>query len=319
MSSSGIRPARVVTGYDGSASAKAAVAWAADEAQRLGLPLTVVYAAEYTGLVGGPISTAPWIPGISIDEAARIAGRGAQIARDRYPDLDVHVRPVMGSAGTALVMESEGAALVVVGSRGHGELVGTLLGSVAARVAAHAACPVVVMRGGETAGPRADRPVVVGVDGSAAAGDALRAAVGRAVAAGAPLRIVCAWRPTAPESWDRTYWLAVDDRRDPDESARLAAEDVAAEAERTARELAPGLAVETRVRGGSAAAVVLDAAGDAGLLVVGARGRGRLASLLLGSVSHHVVHGAHCPVLVVRAGEVPAPAAGAPATTTVDA
>jgi nucleotide-binding universal stress UspA family protein len=323
MSSSGTRPARVVTGFDGSASAKLAVAWAADEAQRLGLPLTVVYAAEYTGLVGGPISTSPWVPGVSIDEAQRIASRGGQIARERQPDLHVDVHAVMGSAGTGLVAESDGAALLVVGSRGHGSLAGVLLGSVAANVAAHAACPVVVIRGADVTGPGTGRPVVVGVDGSPAATDALRVAVTRAAEAGAALRVVCAWRPTSPESWDRTYWLAVDAGRDPDESARLAAEEVAAGAARTARSLATALGadvpVEVRVRGGDAASVVLDAAGDAGLVVVGARGRGSLASLFLGSVSHRVVHGARCPVLVVRAREAAGPAPGPRAADTVDA
>jgi nucleotide-binding universal stress UspA family protein len=234
-----------------------------------------------------------------VDEARRIAEAGARLARGHRPDADVHAATFVGSPGTVLVQESEGAALVVVGTRGHGDVAGLLLGSVASRVAAHARCPVVVVRG-EPAGA-GDRAVVVGVDGSPASVAALRAAAERAAATAAPLRVVCAWRPTTPGGWDRTYWLALDPGADPDDTARESAERVAAEAVAAVRELAPGLAVESRVRGGDAATVVLDAAGDAGLVVVGARGRGSLASLFLGSVSHRVVHGARCPVLVVRA------------------
>ena len=301
MSSTGEGTARVVVGYDASPSAKVAVGWAADEARRQGLPLVVVHAADYTGLVGGPVSTSPWVPGVSVDEAGRIAERGAELARERCPGLDARAAASVGSAGTVLIQESEGAAVVMVGSRGHGDLAGLLLGSVAARVAAHAHCPVVVVRGETPLAPGPGRPVVVGVDGSRAAAAALRSAVERASAAGAPLRVVCAWIRTNPEGWDRAYWLAVEAEQDPDRTAATAAERVAAAAAAIARELAPGLAVETQVRGGDPAAVVLAAAGDAGLVVVGARGRGGLASLFLGSVSHGVVHGAHCPVLVVRA------------------
>jgi nucleotide-binding universal stress UspA family protein len=301
MSTTGTETARVVVGYDASPSAKVAVGWAADEAVRRGLPLRVVYAADYTGLVGGPMSTSPWVPGVSVDEARRIAERGAELARERCPGLEVLAATFLGSAGTALIQESGRAALVVVGSRGHGDLAGLLLGSVAARVAAHAHCPVVVVRGETPLAPGPGHPVVVGVDGSRAAAAALRSAVERAAAAGAPLRVVCAWIRTNPEGWDRAYWLAVEAEQDPDHTAAAAAQGVAAEAAATARELAPELAVETQVRGGDPAAVVLAAAGDAGLVVVGARGRGGLASLFLGSVSHGVVHGAHCPVLVVRA------------------
>jgi len=310
------RTPRIVVGYDASAPAEVAVAWAAEEAARRGLPLVVMYAADYTGLVGGPISTSPWVPGVSVDEARRIAERGAELARTTRPEVDARPATFVGSPGTVLIQESEGAALVVVGTRGHGDVAGLLLGSVASRVAGHAHCPVVVARG-ETAviaGP--DRPVVVGVDGSPAAGAALAAAVEQARARGAALRIVCAWVRTLPEGWDRAYWLAVDAEQDPDDTARAAAENVAAEAAATARGLAPGLAVETRVRSGDPAAVVLDAAGDAGLLVVGARGRGSLASLFLGSVSHGVVHGAHCPVLVVRAPAVKRAAAATGAAAT---
>lgn len=300
MSTNGRGTARVVVGYDASASAKVAVAWAADEAERLGLPLAVVYGADYTGLVGGPISTSPWLPGVSIDEARRVADRGAALARVRHPGLDVVVQVEIGSPGTALVHQSEGAALVVVGSRGHGDLAGTLLGSVASWVAAHAHCPVVVVRGEEVVAGDG-RPVVVGVDGSPAAAEALRAAVSEAVARGARLRVVSAWLPKVADPWDRAYWRAADAGRDPDEPIRAAAECAAAEAVATAQRLAPGLRVESRVRGGDPATVILAAAGDAGLVVVGARGRGSLASLFLGSVSHGVVHRAHVPVLVVRA------------------
>jgi len=301
MSTSGEHAPRVVVGYDGSVSAKVAAGWAADEAERLGAGLAVVYAADYTGLVGGPVSTSPWLPGVSIDEARRVAEAGAALARARRPGLAVEARTEIGSPGTVLLRQSEGAALVVVGTRGHGDLAGTLLGSVASRVTAHANCPVVVVRGPDDAAARTGRPVVVGVDGSPAAAAALRAAVARAVAIGAPLRVVCAWTPTAPGAWDRAYWLAVDPHTDPDDTARAAAERVAAEAVADALNRAPDLHVEARVSGGDPATALLDAAGDAGLVVVGARGRGSLASLFLGSVSHGVVHGARVPVLVVRA------------------
>jgi nucleotide-binding universal stress UspA family protein len=302
MSTNGAGTPRVVVGYDASASAKIAVRWAADEAVRRGLPLTVVYAADYTGLVGGPVSMSPWLPGVSIDEARRIADGGAELARTHRPEVTVDDAAFVGSPGTVLIQHSAGAALVVVGSRGHGDVAGLILGSVASRVAAHAHCPVVVVRGDQLTAPHADRPVVVGVDGSPAADAALAAAVETAVATGAPLRVVCAWHPTVPGGWENDYWLAVYPEGDPNQTAREAAERVAADAVAKARELAPELAVESKVRGGDAAAVVLDAAGDdAGLVVIGARGRGSLASLFLGSVSHGVVHGAGCPVLVVRA------------------
>jgi nucleotide-binding universal stress UspA family protein len=309
MTITGTRTPRVVVGYDASASAKTAVDWAADEAARRAVPLTVVHAADYTGLVGGPISTSPWLPGVAIDEARRITQRGADQARSRQPGLEVHAATLVASPGTGLIEESKGAALVVVGTRGHGEVTGLLLGSVAARVAAHAHCPVVVIRGDSLVAAGPDRPVVVAVDGSPAAREALRVAVAQAQASHAPLRIVCAWRTTMPGAWDHEFWLTVAPDTDPDESACAAAEDVAREAAATALELAPDLDVEIRVAGGYPPDVILDAAGDAGLVVVGSRGSGSLTGMFLGSVSHGVVHGANRPVLVVRATEAEHPEA----------
>ena len=71
---------------------------------------------------------------------------------------------------------------------------------------------------------------------------------------------------------------------------------------------AEGIEIERRVVEGGAARVLVDAAADGDLLVVGSRGHGGFAGLLLGSVSQQCAHHAHCPVVIVQA---PRPAAGA--------
>ena len=314
----GITPGRVVVGYDGSAASRPAVLWAADEAARRRVPLAVAYAADHTGLVGGPLGRA-WLPEAAYQAAEREAEAGAALAHERRPELEVTAHAYAGSPGDALVRESGGSGLVVVGSRGLGELSACVRGSVSAHVAARADCPVIVVRGDGVAVPGPGRPVVVAVDGSPAADAALRFAAAAAVAAGATLVITSVWL-TVTEDWTRAYWLAVAPGTDPDEAARQAVEKVAAAAAARVATLAPGLDVEVHTRGGRPAEVILEVAGDdAGLVVVGSRGRGSLAGLLLGSVGHEIVHGARCPVAVVRddRGSAPEPEARSEATTPV--
>lgn len=76
---------------------------------------------------------------------------------------------------------------------------------------------------------------------------------------------------------------------------RLLAEALAGRMER-----GPGIAVEHRLVRGGAREALIEASRGAGLLIVGARGRGGFAGLLLGSVSQALLHHAHCPVAVVR-------------------
>lgn len=284
----------VVVGYDGSAQARAAVQWAAQEAVRRAASLHVAYAADYPG----PVAPS-WLPEEAVRSAASVAAEGAEHARAAAPGLEVTRSTSIGSPAGVLVDESRRASLLVVGTRGHGELLGALLGSVAFAVSAHAPCPVVVVRGDATARPGPDAPVVVGVDGSAEADQALRFAADTAADTGAPLVVTAAWRPPAGEVWEAAAWTTRVSENLGD-AAERAARDMTVRAEAAALDAHPGLAVRREVVPGPAGRVLADLSAGAGLVVVGARGRGGFAGLLLGSVSHAVIHGATCPVAVVR-------------------
>ena len=138
--------------------------------------------------------------------------------------------------------------------------------------------------------------VVVGVDGSRGAAAALRVAVQEAAERGLPLRIGCAWEAPAG-----TY---VGEAFAPTADGFVEAEHHAEDVLRSALEqVAAGAAVETEALAveGSPAKVLIEQARDAALLVVGSRGRGTAASLLLGSVSQKLSHHAPCPLVIVPA------------------
>jgi nucleotide-binding universal stress UspA family protein len=139
--------------------------------------------------------------------------------------------------------------------------------------------------------------IVVGVDGSEGARRALEFAASEARRKQAHLRIVSAWHvPTM------AYAGGVAPPIDP-EGFREGAEKVAQEAAAKAAEAAGDVEVETIVEEGQPADVLLEAARDAELLVVGSRGLGGFRGLLLGSVSQQCAHHASCPVVIVPTGE----------------
>lgn len=145
--------------------------------------------------------------------------------------------------------------------------------------------------GGVVGGPRV---VVVGVDGSPPSSRALALAAEEARMRHARLRVVAAW--SFPTFAAGAYVPAEAYEDVPDELATAVASQVT-----EALGPNPELEVEQVVTEGPAAQVILEAAKDAELIVVGSRGRGGFGGLLLGSVSTQVVHHAHCPVLVARA------------------
>jgi nucleotide-binding universal stress UspA family protein len=152
-----------------------------------------------------------------------------------------------------------------------------------------------------SAGPdSSERRIVVGVDGSRHSVEALRWAAYQASLLGARLNVVTAWE--YPASFG---WAAVPSDWDPAKDM----EKVLQEAVRAAFGDEPPAGLELQVREGGAARVLLEACEGATMLVVGSRGHGGFAGLLLGSVSAGVAEHASCPVLIIH-GERPAPRAG---------
>jgi nucleotide-binding universal stress UspA family protein len=142
--------------------------------------------------------------------------------------------------------------------------------------------------------------VVVGVDGSNGARAALEFAAHEAAMRAARLRVVCAWE-IPPIVYAEGFAPGMD-------ASTLrgfadGAETLVREAVTAAKELEPSLEAEGKVVEGQPAQELLEEARGADLIVVGNRGHGGFASLLLGSVSHQVVQHAACPVAVVRAAE----------------
>lgn len=290
MNATPVRP--VLVGIDGSPSALAAARWAAREAAFRRAPLRLVTAFGWMPVqdADDPLQIVP----PARDELrktaeARLAAAAAQVA-EVAPDVVVS-REVTTGMPVALLVELSGEAqLAVVGQRGLGGFTGLVLGSVSTALAAHAACPVVVVRGTDAA--RQDGPVVVGVDGSRQSEAALAFAVEAALARRAPLRAVHAWLDsvvpyvvTGPTDWDEVA------KREQDVLAGLLV---------GWREKYPDLRVEPVLVNDRAAQALVLSISDAQLVVVGSRGRGGLAGMVLGSVSQAVLHHAECPVAVVR-------------------
>jgi nucleotide-binding universal stress UspA family protein len=141
---------RIVVGYDGSKGAQEALEWAADEAELRRADLELVGCWQLPAFVG-PMGLAPMVTAIPDDAGAatgRLLDHAAQRLARSHGGLVVRTRVVAGHPAELLPEVAEGADLLVVGSRGHGEFAGLLIGSVGLHCAAHAPCPLVVVRSG---------------------------------------------------------------------------------------------------------------------------------------------------------------------------
>lgn len=139
--------------------------------------------------------------------------------------------------------------------------------------------------------------IVVGVDGSEHAERALTWAIEEARLRGSSVQLVSAWHVPAMV-YGTSAGLVQPISESIDETFRKVADEVATAAAERVR--GAGLEADANVQQGQAADVVVEAARNADLLVVGSRGHGGFAGLLLGSVSAQCAHHAPCPLVIVR-------------------
>lgn len=294
----GRRFATVVAGLDGSRADEAVTAWAADEAVRTGRPLRLVHAIEpgfqltpYEAVLGELPSLSDQMRTVGHD----LVAAAAEGVAARHPDLVVDQVVDWGPPAASLVDLSADAAWLVLGSPERSRLERVLLGSVTRAAVAHARCPVAVVPSAHEVGP--PRRVVVGVDGSPGSARAVRLAVATAAAAGGSVTCVIGWTVevldgvvvTEPGS---PHWARVEERY-----SRLVHEAVDPVAAAH-----PDVPLDVLVRHGGPSRVVVEVAEelDADLVVVGSRGHGGFAGLLLGSVSRKVIEHAGTVVAVAH-------------------
>ncbi|MEU2900170.1 universal stress protein [Streptomyces sp. NPDC006967] len=283
----------ITAGIDGTEESLAALDWAAREAVRRGLPLRVVHSwrfeAHDTVDTGDRATQEQWVRD-SVGETARTV-------RERHPELSVTTDVPEGDAVETLTALTADAEMLVLGSRGHGRILGFLVGSVGQQVIVGTEGPVVFVRAGDQASNEvAGHEIVVGQQGdpedsAAALGFAFETAARR----GATVRAVRAWALPPVFAYSPASLQLLDEAGglEPYEQKALAA------ALAPWRERYPDVRVVEHVEMGSAGQVLLSVSGTAQLMVVGRRARRTAVGTRIGSVAYGVLHHADCPVAVV--------------------
>ncbi|WP_209372238.1 universal stress protein [Brevibacterium renqingii] len=290
------REVGVLVGFDGSELSALAVRRGAVEAERRHTALTVVTAYALPTMIYPNMASLPSEPEdvTAKKEAEATLAEAVELLRDHPGEKSFRTAP--GDAAGVLVTLSSEAEVVIVGARGRGGFMGRVLGSVSTALPAHAHCPTIVVPQHAAPDSAQNGPVVVAVDGSDTGRIAMFTAAAEAAVREAPLEVVSVL-PTGDE-W--LYWYPelelsseVSGRRQKELAAGLERE--VAEL----REQFPSLSVSTSVPIGDPTETLIETSARAQLTVLGTRGRGRLKSALLGSVSRGVLNRAAGPVMVV--------------------
>lgn len=287
---------RIVVGVDDSPQAHHALQWARDEALLRGAALEVVHVWAPPAPVSEIAAMATSIDEGVYEAAAQavLEGALATISSDVPAGVVVEPQLLRGYTSSVLLERAAHADLLVVGSRGRGGFASLLLGSVSHQCVHHATGPVAVIPASASLPSAAD--VVVGIDNSPTARRALTWAAQEAGTRKARLSVVHAWSVSYAVPLGG-FGVAPADPGDVSAWSQGLLHELAEVAVKEARERPTGvelLSVEE-----PPAPALIDRAKGAGLLVVGSRGAGGFASLLLGSVSLQCLHHATCAVVVV--------------------
>ncbi|SFS89827.1 universal stress protein [Saccharopolyspora flava] len=278
----------IVVGIDGSDQALSAAAWAASVASARKLSLYLVTSTEpyFRGFYGAGMP----VPPDAFAEIDELARTHLSAATDRVNSvasgLEFTTEYTQEQPVALLLRMAKEARMLALGASGHGGFGGMLLGSTAVSAAAHAACPVAVVR--EPSAPGG--PVVAGVDGSDNSTEALAAAFAEAAWRGVGLVAVHASREPSIREVGLGHL----------EPEMATSERVLAEALAGLQQQHPDVPVERVTVNERPRDTLIERSRSAQLVVVGSRGRGGFLGMLLGSTSQALLHHAECPVLVVH-------------------
>ena len=283
----------IVVGIDDSPAARTAVQWAARDAELRNIPLTLVNA------VSPEVSTwlrAPVPAGVmrwQQDHGRRLVDGALKVVEEataRRP-AGVHTEILASGAVPTLIDLSKDAEMVVTGAQGSGRWPGRLLGSVSSALLRHAHCPVAIIHEEDPSMPDASQaPVLVGIDGSPASELATAIAFDEASRRHVGLIALHAWSDLDVSEWPGIDWPAT----------QSMAEEVLAERLAGWQEQFPDVPVSRSVVQAQPARQLVQRSEEAQLVVVGSRGRGGFAGMLVGSVGETVAQMARMPVIVAR-------------------
>lgn len=288
----------VVVAVDGSPASHNAVRWAANTANKRGIPLRL--ASSYTMpqflYAEGMVPPQELFDDLQAETMEKIDEARA-IAHEVAPEIKIGHTIAEGSPIDMLLDMAQDVTMIVMGSRGLGGLSGMVMGSVSAAVVSHATCPVVVVREDNQLDEATKYgPVVIGVDGSDVSAKATEIAFAEADARGAELVAVHTWMDMQVQASlaglaaAQQQWEVVEQEQIDMLTERLA----------PMMERYPDVEVRKVITRDRPVRALVESSEGAQLLVVGSHGRGGFKGMLLGSTSRALLQSAPCPMMVVR-------------------
>lgn len=287
-------PMGIVVGIDDSPAARAAVQWAAREAGLRNIPLTIVHAIspEVSSWLRTPLPAG--VMRWQQDHGRRLVDGALKVVDEAMTDggpAGVQTEILSSGAVPTLIDLSKDAEMVVTGAQGSGRWPGRLLGSVSSALLRHAHCPVAIVHDEDSSTLGTGQgPVLVGIDGSPASEPATALAFDEASRRHAGLTALHAWSDLDVSDATGIDWPATQSMAEESLAERLAGW----------QEQYPDVQVTRSVVQAQPARQLVAQSEDAQLVVVGSRGRGGFAGMLVGSVGETVAQMARVPVIVAR-------------------